>query len=58
LTSIGGNTLVVVPLPIDGDGERVEVVISERISCGEQRQLRASSTVIAQPVILSLSKDL
>jgi hypothetical protein len=36
---MGGNTFVVVPVPTVGDGERVEVVISERISCREQRQL-------------------
>jgi hypothetical protein len=57
-TLIGGRTLVVVPVPTDCDGERVEVLMTERI-CGEaERQPRASSTTIAHPVILSLSKDL
>jgi hypothetical protein len=39
LTLIGGSTFAVVPLPRVGDGERVDVSISERISCGPQRQL-------------------
>jgi hypothetical protein len=54
---IGGSTFVVVPLPTDSDGERVEVLMIERISWRTQRQHRAS-TALALPVILSLSKDL
>jgi hypothetical protein len=53
---IGGNTFVVVPLPADWDGERVEVLMSERICADGKRQPRAS-TALLPTVILSLSKD-
>jgi hypothetical protein len=56
-TLIGGRTFVVVPAPTDCDGERVEVLMNERICGGGQRQHRAS-TALRHPVILSLSKDL
>jgi hypothetical protein len=40
---IGGNTLVVVPVPTDWDGERVEVLMTERICSDGKRQHRAST---------------
>lgn len=52
---MGGNTFVVVPLPTVGDGARVEVVMTERICWGGQRQL--SGPRLPQFVILSFSKE-
>jgi hypothetical protein len=42
LTSIGGSTFVVVPVPTVGDGARVEVVMTKRICWAGQRQLRGA----------------
>jgi hypothetical protein len=53
---IGGNTLVVVPVPTDSDGERVEVVMTERI-CGDGKRQHPASTALIPTVILRLSKD-
>jgi hypothetical protein len=53
---IGGNTFVVVPVPTDWDGERVEVLMTERI-CGDGKRQHRASTALMLPVILSLSKD-
>jgi hypothetical protein len=56
-TLIGGGTLVVVPVPADCGGVRVDVLMTERICSDGQRQHRAS-TAFLSIVILSLSKDL
>jgi hypothetical protein len=54
---IGGNTFVVLPAPTDCDGERVEVVMTERI-CGDGKRQHRASTAPIPTVIVSLSKDL
>jgi hypothetical protein len=53
----GAWTFVAPRVSDDGDGERVDVSMIERISCGPQRQLPWKNSP-ALIVILSLSKDL
>jgi hypothetical protein len=52
----GGWTFVAPGVSDDGDGERVDVSMIERISCRAHRQLSRPPLPVA--VILSLSKDL